>query len=337
MNKEKRTIEFISKIMPRTAAQCNALFESDAEIVKFGQSTLLFTIDEFSAEDMLREDDPYILGWNLAAGGVSDIFAAGGTPLFYAHSMVVNKNWSEEYIKEFCDGIAAVLNKTGASFIGGDFGQSTEWRYTATCIGEPISKPLLRSGAKAGEVLYSSGEIGAGNLEAALKLYTDKKIIGHVIKTFKNQFHLRTEEAFLINKYATSCIDTSDGAFNALKIIAEMSNVGFEVSGLPYVKAGVLAAKLISLPKTLLFLGECGEYELIFTIKKENEDQFVTEAKRGKFTFYKIGEVTSSMKKILVEDSKKINLENINISARDFADVSRYMSELRKALKDNKL
>lgn len=317
MNKEKKLINLIAKIMPWSDAQLNKLFESDSEILKFGQRNILFTIDEFSKEDMLREHDPYILGWNLAVGGISDILASGGRPLFYAHSFVINRNWTEDYIKEFCSGVADVLKESDTFFIGGDLGQADDWSYTIACIGEIIDKPILRTSAKNDNLIYLSGEIGAGNLEALLKLQADKKV--------KNRFYLRIKESALLSKFATSCIDTSDGVFNALETLAEMSNLGYEVTNLPYLKTDLIA----KIPEILLFLGECGEYELLFTIKKEDELKFLREAKRQNLYFYKIGQMSSKEKKNL----KNIDLSKINIRARDFADVKDYLKELQQCIK----
>lgn len=330
MNKEKRIIALIDKLMPKSKAQLNRLHESDAEIVKFGQKDLLVTMDEFSQEDMLMEHDPYNLGWNLAVGAISDILASGGRPLYYAHSMTINRNWTEDYVKEFSRGVAAVLKKANTSFIGGDFGQSEVWRYTATCLGEPIQKPVLRSQAQEGDLVYLTGEVGAGNLEAVLRLYARKPVLGVIIKKVKNCFQLRIAESILVSKYATSCIDTSDGCFNALNTLAELSHKGYEVSRLPYLKYGLMAAELMRLPKTMLFLGECGEYELLCTIKSKDEQLFLAEARQQKLKFNKIGQITAPGIKTLREDDKEMDLTQINLSARDFSDVKEYISELIK-------
>lgn len=328
MNKEKRIIALIDRIMPKSKAQLNRLHESDAEIVKFGQKDLLVTMDEFSQEDMLREHDPYNLGWNLAVGAISDILASGGRPLYYAHSMTINKNWTEDYIKAFSRGLSAVLRKANTSFIGGDFGQSEIWRYTAMCLGEPIHKPVLRSQAQEGDLLYLTGEVGAGNLEAVLQLYAHKPVLGAIIKKVKNCFQLRIAESILVSKYATSCIDTSDGCFNALNTLAELSHKGYEVSRLPYLKYGLMAAELMRLPKTMLFLGECGEYELLCTIRSRDEEMFLAKARQQKLKFHKIGQITAPGKKILQEDGRDKDLTQIDLSGRDFSDVKEYISEL---------
>lgn len=333
MHKEKDTIRLIASMMPKSPYKLNGLFECDCEAVEFNGNRLLFNVDEFSKEDLLREHDPYSLGWNAAVGSVADVLAAGGKPVFYLHSMVVGNDWDEDYIKLFSKGIADVLFKAGIGFLGGDFGKSENWRYTATVVGVAEDRTLFRSGASEGDSIYLTGEIGAGNLEAFLKLYEDKKFVGAIAKKFKNRFNTRFEEAELIGKYAKACIDTSDGVFNAVNALSEMSNTGFELGDLNYIKMGKTAAKLFSLPQTLLFLGECGEYELLFTVGKQGEDDFVREAQIRGLKFKKIGNMTDASSKVLHEGSCKYDLSKLDISARDFTDMKQYIKELVKFLK----
>lgn len=328
MNIEKNIINLVANMMPRSSSQINKLFESDAEILEYNGKKLLFNIDEFSEEDRIRENDPYILGWNLAVGSISDILAAGGRPVYYAHSMVINKNWSEEYIKQFSSGVAEVLKKVEASFIGGDFGSSSLWRYTAAVIGELEGKPLMRSGAREGDSIYISGKVGTGNLEAFLKIFSESEVCKKALKPFKNAFKLRLEEAKLIKKYASSCIDTSDGLCNALNAVGEMSNTGYVIKDIPYIRAGLIASRLFSMPKELLFFGECGEYELLFTVKKEDEADFVNEAVEKKQIFYRIGEVMSASNKALYNNGHELDLSDFDVRARDYDDIKLYVNKI---------
>lgn len=337
MNKEKRLITMIDSIMPASPLRKNICFESDAEIIRIGDETVLYTIDEFSREDLFLENDPYTLGWNIAVGALSDILAAGGIPIYYSHAVMIKNTWTEDYIKKLMEGIAAVLKQVGITFIGGDFGKSETWRYTASIIGKPIGKPILRKGAAPGNIIYMSGEIGAGNLEAGLNLYSDYKAIGMLIKNLQNRFSLRIKESRIISKFATACIDTSDGVFDALTTISELNNVGFEVSDLPYIKKGVMAAKLISIPKTMFFLGGCGEYELLFTIKPEDEQVFLSAAKGKNLKFYYLGIILpDSDKQILNEDNNSIDLSELKIQARDYDNVKDYLSAITGWIKEKK-
>lgn len=332
MNLEENIIRTIRKILPKSNLQINELFESDSEILKFGKEKLLINIDTFSKEDNFYENDFYTLGWNLAVGGISDILANGGTPVFYGHSLAIKKDWDKSKIEKLMQGVKSVLRQTGTHFIGGDFGVQSDWSYTAVVIGKFNNNCLLRKNAKQGDLICISGKIGAGNLEAAINLFNKEKKINFI----KNKFQIRLKESKLIKEYSKCCIDTSDGVFNALNTISKQSNTGYIIHDIPYIKKGFIVSKLFSLPYELLFLCECGEYELLFSIPKEKEINFFNEAKKKKLKFYKIGIITDFKKKILMNKNKKIDLSTINVRARDFNYIKDYINHLINCLKREK-
>ena len=325
MSKETEMIQVIHKHMPRSDSQLNKLFESDSEIVDFHGKRLLYTIDEFSEEDLFLKDDPYVLGWNMAAGSISDILASGGNPKYYGHSLVIHTSWTKDYVEKLSLGIAEVLKVVGATFIGGDFGISETWRYTGSVIGDLEGAPLLRSGANVGDGIFMTGPMGRGNVEAALVLYGENPLFKPITGRWKNSIQLRNKEAEIIKRHSCCCIDTSDGVFNALSAISEMSGTGFVLRNLPYVKSGLLLAKALNIPREMLFLGECGEYELLFTLSKAAEVAFLNEVQEKKRTFYKIGEIKEQGNKLLWERGKKIDFSTYDLRARDYADPKEYL------------
>lgn len=329
MSKEEGLIKIIANQFLKSKNQMNKIFESDAEIIKIGNHYLYFNIDEFSKEDMFREHNPYVLGRNMAIGGLSDLYASGAVPMYFGHSMVVDSDWNEDYITRLSKGIADVLKEAGVSFIGGDFGVSNTWRYTVVVIGEGSARPLLRSNANIGDSLYVTGEIGKGNIEAFFKMYSEKKGLKPLLNTVKTQFQLRNKEAEIIRDYSRCCIDTSDGLLNGLNSICKMSDCGFRIRKIPYASSGKLLCKTFSLPEPMMMVAECGEYELLFTIGKEKEEAFLNMVKDQGFTFLKIGEITDKDSKVLELKNKKIDFYGFNIRARDYEDIKKYVEDLK--------
>ena len=328
MNRELETIKRILKILPGSNSLLNNFFESDAEIIAYQGKKLLFSIDEFSQEDLFRDNHPYTLGWNLAVSTISDILACGGKPMFYAHSMTIShRSWDNSYIDSFSKGIADVLNKCSTGFIGGDMGNSDRWHYTGVAIGE-AENPLTRKGAEPGQVIFMTGFVGSGNLEAALKLNANHKLLKPFLNKYRLLLPLRTKESELISQYATACIDSSDGLLNALNTIANVNKVGYEISNIPYLKAGLIACKILRKPKAVLFIGECGEYELVFTIKKENEESFLNASKENHLAFNKIGEIAEKSRKIIFTEKNVIDINGFNIKARDYDKIDDYLVDL---------
>lgn len=347
INNEKRIISLINEVIPSGPARLNKSFDAESEILYIDKNLkLLLTMDDFSVEDQLRENDPYLLGWNIAVGGISDILAVGGFPVFYAHAMVIDRKWDDEFIKKFCKGIADVLRLTSTTFAGGDLGKDEVWRYTSTVIGKLHGEPVLRSGAVPGNSIYITGKIGTGNLEAFLRMLASEfsnPVFKNISDRFPIQFNIPFHESELVSKYATTCIDTSDGMFNSLNAVAEVNGTGYEIDSIPYLDEGlevIEMLKKVSLPlnRILLFLAECGEFELLFTVDKFNEEKMLEEAEKKHYRLYRVGTVTEKKEgsfMIIHDNGKRINLSDMNIRGRDYANPQAYLAALLKWVNEN--
>ncbi len=302
-------------------------FETDACPFRIGDEKLLFSTDEFSVEDNFRSHDAYTLGWNMTAATMSDILAAGGVPMFYGHSVTIQVGWDNSYLDKFSKGIAGCLEVAGARFLGGDLGMSDKWCYTGIAIGRQLVS-LNRRGAKEGDIIFMTGQVGAGNLEAALKLYSDKKSLKPILNKVNVTFPLRLNEASLVRKFANSCIDSSDGLLRALLDLSRISQKGFRINNIPYDQQGLIACKFLGKPEELLFMGECGEYELVFTVSPEREYELLSEARSGNIAIKKLGFITDDEKMILQQGKKTIDLTGYNLFARNYKDVKEYIDEL---------
>jgi len=323
MPSEKEIIEIMDRLLPqRRLNRCN---ESDCEIIVLGGKRFLYTTDEFSAEDRFCELDPRQLGWNVAAGAISDIYACGGVPIYYAHSLTVAKTWDTAFVDGFGRGVAKALRKSGALFIGGDCGQAQAWRCCVSVIGACKGAPMTRVGARSGHGIYLSGRIGAGNVQAALDVIP----LGELsVRQFSGmRFPLRGKEALLIRRYASSCIDTSDGVWKAISIIADINGCGYAIDALPYHPAGALLAKAASLTQIMLFLGECGEYELLFTVPAEREREFTKETHKNGMRFYRLGVITECGR-TATDGKDTIDLRFLKTEARGFDSTRQYLKAL---------
>jgi thiamine-monophosphate kinase len=284
---------------------------------------------------MFRDHDLFTLGWNLATATISDIYASGGIPKFFGHSVSVQPDWNNEKISTLSSGIAACLKQNGVTFIGGDLGFSDAWHYTGIVLGE-AHQPVNRMGARPGDLIYMTGTVGNGNLEAALMLFANLPVMKMLPEGLTVRVPMRKAESELIGGLASCCIDTSDGVLRALQTIAELNRTGFKISGLPYSPEGLLVTRMLGISEELLFMGESGEYELLFTIPEEREGELLRKARLQKLIFTKIGTITGAADQLLEENGKTLDLQKFRISARDFPDVNAYLEKLAKTLHDEK-
>jgi thiamine-monophosphate kinase len=324
---EREIIEIMNNLLPQ--GRLNRSHESDCEIIALDDKQYLFTTDEFSAEDRLVESDPRLLGWNVAAGALSDVYACGGRPLYYAHALTVAKIWDSAFVTGFGRGVTDALRQSGAKSIGGDCGQAAEWRCCVTVIGACEGRPLSRMGAKPGDGMYITGRIGAGNAQAALGLVSLPTFFRLPVSI--TGFHLRKRESALLRSYASSCIDTSDGLWKAVSIIADLNGCGYALDTLPFIRTGTLLAKAAGMQRILLFFGECGEYELLCTVPSDRESAFLRDARSEGLEFFRIGSVTENCRTV-VEKGRTLNLGALRIEARDFSHARDYLAALTEWL-----
>jgi thiamine-monophosphate kinase len=116
--------------------------------------------------------------------------------------------------------------------------------------------------------------------------------------------------------------------YKSLNLISELNNTGYRINNLPYLNKGRLIAELVHLPKLLLFVGECGEYELLFTVNPKDEQEFLDKTGILKSVFSRVGVITAAPEKTVVAEGKSVDMGKLNISARDYPDRKEYLRQL---------
>ena len=328
MKKEQFYIKLITDIMPNSPLRKSNVFTNDAEEIEINSHKILFTMDDFSEEDLFYEDDPFTLGWNVACASISDIVASGGIPKTYAHSLTISHSWSNDFIADFCKGISEVLNRYQLSFLGGDLSFSDKWKYTTTILGVPTQRVKNRLGIQPDDLIFLTGKVGNGNLQAAVNLFKEHKSFFEIAKSMNFKFRTLAPYSTVISKFASASIDTSDGIVNALQTIADLNGVGFYIHDLPIIKAGKESAELLHINELLLAFGECGEYEILFTLHPEIEFSFTEFMKKNNFQYYKIGKISSKNEKVIEYKNSIYNVKDFKYEARNYSRMKTYLNEL---------
>lgn len=253
-------IRRIASHFPRGPLPGNALFGCDAEIVDIGGQHWGMTIDEFTpGEDHFTLEDPVRLGRNLATATLSDLFAAGVTPRFFLSSLALPRTVTEEFSDGLTAGLAAVLNEAGCLHCGGDLGIADPWRFTGFAMG-PVTgaHPITRQVPTGSHALCVTGTLGDLNLA----VFTGQPTPA---------IELRLTEAALIRDYASACIDTSGGFFDALWLLHRQSpGLQFNVDrdAIPFAPEAQVFSTTSGILNEAVLLGGAGEYELLFTVPK---------------------------------------------------------------------
>jgi len=250
------------------------------------------------------------LGYKSVVVNLSDIYAMNATPTQITMSIGLSNRFSVEAIEEFYEGVYAACEKYGVDLVGGDTASSQKgFIISVTALGEiGPDKLVKRDGAKPGNLLCCSGDLGAAYL-GLLFLEREKKIF---IESPQIQPDLEGED-FVIRRLLkpetrkdiieffeeqgiqpTSMMDISDGLSSEILHICEKSGVGAVVyeEKLPIHEETRRAAYKFQIDPTACALSGGEDYELLFTLKQEDYDKvllneqisvigFIAEAEKG--------------------------------------------------------
>ncbi len=283
---ENKIINDLTKSFSRSPLQLNKVHETDAEIIKLENSPydLVMTIDTISEEIKTGlYSDPYLIGWMSVMVNMSDLAAVGASPLGIVISQILPKDISDDFLSKLQKGINDACNKCGTFVFGGDTNFGDELIISGCAIGTvEKGRYLKRVGCKAGNKIYVTGKVGIGNAFAAQKLLfnnqRDSRLRGNDNLRFFPE--AKVEWRNILNRYSSSCNDTSDGVLSSLDQLMRLNNVGFKFRN-DWEESLDQSSKLLfsqhNLPLWLLLAGEHGEFELLFSIPAEKDKEFLNE------------------------------------------------------------
>jgi thiamine-monophosphate kinase len=296
---ENKIIKDLTKSFSRSPLQLNGVHETDAEIIKLENSTydLAVTIDTISEEIKTGlYSDPYQIGWMSVMVNMSDLAAAGASPLGIVISQILPNEIPEEYLNQIQKGINDACTKCGVFVFGGDTNFGDELIISGCAIGTvKKGKYLKRVGCKADDKIYISGKAGLGNAYAAQNLLLNNSKLSFrtgLRERNLNEYNgendnirffpeAKLEWSNILKKYSSSCIDTSDGIISSLDQLMRLNNVGFKFRN-DWIESIDDESKRLfinfKLPPWLLLAGEHGEFELLFSIPADRKIDFLKEA-----------------------------------------------------------
>ncbi len=338
---ENKIINQLTKSFSRSPNQLNKLHETDAEIIHLADSPfdLAITIDIISEEIKTGlYSDPYQIGWMSVMVNMSDLVAVGANPIGIVISQILPKQISDNFLKKLQKGINDACKKCGTYVLGGDTNFGDELIISGCAIGTIEKKKFLkRTKCKSGDKIYVSGKVGIGNAYAAQKLFKDiieTKLVSNPIDDIKYFPKVNYNWNALLKKYASCCIDTSDGTLSSIDQLMRLNNVGFKFRK-DWIRALDKTSKelfeKLNLPLWLLLAGEHGEFRLLFSIPEQKESEFLKEAKLWKLNPVYLARVTTEIEvRLNLNGTEKIlETEKIrNLSFDKNFEPSKYLQDL---------
>lgn len=264
----------------------------DAALVTTGERTLL-TVDAMSEHVDFELDwaTGVDIGYKLVAINVSDIAAMGGRPTSAVATVQLGDETEPDLIEDIARGMSEAAERWGLHIVGGDIGAGTDLGLTLTMLGEVEAEPVLRSGAKEGDVILVTGSLGAahaGLLLLQLGAVDPDAVRAEiadpsgadglaVLAVSQLRPRPRAEEGLALAAIVTSMIDVSDGLAIDLERLSKASAVGCDLdsSAVPvHPDLEHAAAKIPDFPSPLECALSGGEdFELLFTAAEGRLDE----------------------------------------------------------------
>jgi thiamine-monophosphate kinase len=269
---------------------------------------VILTCDWFvEGTHFLREKHPPdAVGWKCLARAVSDVAAMGGAPRCFLLSLALPETHTGKWLDMFLGGLRRASRKFQCPLAGGDTTRRNEILMNVTVVGEVrAGSAVLRSGARADDILYVSGRLG----EAELGLRIMRQSKGPASK--KNPLtrkHLYPEPRLALGQWlvkkglATAIMDLSDGLSSDLPRLCAASAVGarLEKVKIPQVQTTELALKHGHDPLQLALHGG-DDYELLFTVPPRKA-KLLPKSFRG-VRLTPIGKITRKREVLVLEEN----------------------------------
>jgi thiamine-monophosphate kinase len=201
-------------------------------------------------------------GYKALAMNLSDIAAMGAQPSFAFGCLGLPAGATSAEADELLSGVAEAAKLGPVTLAGGDTVRAPQWVIGFTVLGELSGQPLLRSGARPGDLLWHSGALGlsqagmhmlwgagGGRSKSPLPELRAQDIAALVAAHRRPAPQLALGAWLQREGLATSCIDLSDSLAQCLLLVAQASGVGLALDFGGYCFAEPLARFVQTLPR----------------------------------------------------------------------------------------
>lgn len=316
----------IKRFFTRPTQQADLGVGDDAALLRVqdGYQLVISTDMSVANTHFFADAEPYFIGWKSLAVNVSDIAAMGATPKWATLALalpVVDEAW----LAEFSRGFFACADMFGVDLVGGDTTRGP-LNISVTIMGEvPVYTALLRDGAKLGDEIWVSGQLGAAAFALAKLIdqngsfdYIDADELTRLLPALHTP-QPRVALGLALREVAHSAIDISDGLLADLGHILARSNVGAELAlaQIPYAQLRHGDTHQADLHKMALTGGD--DYELCFTAPASAQQQILEIGQQLDVPLHCIGRIVEGTHIVLMDSrGQVVTLEQLGLQQHGF-------------------
>ncbi len=213
-------------LLPPAPSEVLVPIGDDCAVLKIGGGTWAAASDMLvSGRHFKGWASPADVGYKAVAVNVSDVAAMGGTPRFVLVSGAVPD--ADTALGVF-EGVAEACGEFGVYPLGGDTTRAEALTVDVAILGELETAPVLRSGARPGDLLAVTGELGAS--AAGLLALEEGKDGFERLKIRHLRPRPRVEAGLAAARIGVGAmIDLSDGLASDVRHVCDKSGVGCRV------------------------------------------------------------------------------------------------------------
>ncbi|WP_167149690.1 thiamine-phosphate kinase [Actinomyces sp. ZJ308] len=235
---EEELLAVITPLLPR-AAQAPVGTGDDCAVLSFPDTRTAVSTDvlveghHFRTEWSTGRD----VGARAAAQNLADAAAMGARPVALVIGLVMPPATPVAWVRDFAEGLAQGCGPCGAGVVGGDLSGGESLVVAVTVLGDLEGRtPVLRSGARPGDLVVHAGTLGRSAAGLAL-LSAGPQVVAAVerdgspaqarscLAAFRAPTPALAAGPALADAGATSMMDVSDGLLRDAGRIARASGV----------------------------------------------------------------------------------------------------------------
>ena len=202
----------------------------DCALVRLGKTTLAASIDASLEGVHFRTEwlSYYEIGWRATAGALSDLAADAARPIGVLVSLgIPGTERRGDTAAGIMEGVGAAVQSVGGKVLGGDLIRSDRY-LVDVCVLGTVERPVERRGARAGDLIWVTGRLGA-SARALAEFQAGREPESALRARFARPEPRIRAGRWLARRGARAMIDVSDGLAADAGHLAAASRVRIDI------------------------------------------------------------------------------------------------------------